>query len=501
MANHDTMLKDDARYHSFRHYQSVFPLPAWGSLAKWKKERKAVRAHLWLCSGLNEATRRWRPKGRVISTFEHEGLLIENISIETLPGLYVQGNLYRRKDLKGNRLPLVLNPHGHGDRSRSGGGKSAGTPPRAVNQAQQGFAAFAWSMIGMELDTKQLMHRTLLQGHNKQLCNLYGLSMFGLQLNNSMKVLDYLSARPDIDGARVGCTGASGGGTQTYYLAALDERVTVAAPCVMLSSHFQGGCVCENAPLLHLKYSTVHYAALIAPRPLLLSACTGDWTHHQREREYARLKELYELYGREDAIACFYQDERHNYNQRSREHVYAWLGRWLQDGSPTRKRIPESKTPAPKPEQLLVFDTPVPPRQRAFSSQAELETMWQRFHRKPASKEESLATLQLEVPGKKDLLVRGMTPRYAQRSGSLKSNHITYGRFSEDSSLSCHFVLPQRGKRCVIQVHDYKDLGEWRRAVNRPPKPVRDLLKAGHGVLLPLLFGQSGMPEARALCE
>ena len=492
----DAQLMDDARFYSFRHLRSVFPLPEWHGPAHWEEERQQIRQHLWLCSGLNSKTAAFKARGEVVRTFEHEGLVVENISIETLPGLYVQGNLYRPKRHEG-KLPLILNPHGHGMNSRTVPLSAFSVPHRAMNQALQGHAAFAWSMIGYEKDSMQLEHRSLLRGDDKKRCNLLGLSLFGLQLNNSIKVLDYLCSRDDMDTDRIGCTGESGGGTQTYYLAALDDRVKVAAPVAMLSGHFQGGCECENAPLLHLKYSTVHYAALIAPRPLLLCACTGDWTHHTREREYARLRDLYRLYGKEEAIDCFYLDETHNYNRATREAVYAWMKRWLQDETFSEKSLPESGKPVPAPEYLLVFDTPVPPYENAVSTKEALIEMWERLHSQPDPEENPGHTLNLDIPEESDILIRSMTPRYAYRSKTLAQNAMTYGRFSEDSSLACHFVLPDAGKRLLVIVRDWKSENQWQKTIEAPPKYVKQWIERGNGILLPLLFGQRGTPAVR----
>ena len=493
----DASLPVDARLYAFRNYQSVFPMPEWQSLAHWKKERQRIRRHLTLCSGLNDTTTAFEARGQVIRTFEHEGIVVENIRIETLPGLYVMGNLYRPPKPRG-KLPLILNPHGHGMYSRTVPLGVASVPHRAMNQAFLGFAAFAWSMVAHDKDAMHIEHRALLQGEEKRICNVMGLSMFGLQLNNAIKVLDYLYCRNDIDARRIGCTGESGGATQTYYLSALDERVKVAAPAVMLSGHFQGGCVCENAPLLHLRYSTVHYAALIAPRPLLLTGCTGDWTHHIREGEFASLRELYRLYGKADAIDCFYQDERHNYNRPSRERVYAWMVRWLKDRSFTEKRIPESEKPVPAPEKLLVHSTPVPPLKNAITSKDALIRLWTRLHDGPDADENTADTLNLEVPARADLLIRGMTPHYACGSKALNQNRIDYGRFSEDSSLTCRFVLPERGKPCFLILRDWEGDDAWRRFTDEPPVFVRQLIDSGAGVLLPSLFGTT---SKRATCS
>ena len=502
MATPDVSLPIDARLYAFRNYQSVFPMPEWGSLAEWKRDRKKIRKHLKLCAGLSDQTDAFRAKGRVIRTFDHEGIAVENIRIETLPGLYVMGNLYRPSGARG-KLPLVLNPHGHGVHSRTVPLRDGlfSVPHRSMNQALQGFAAFAWSMTAHEDDAMQIEHRGLLQGPEKRICNVLGLSMFGLQLNSSIKVLDYLLSRGDIDGRRVGCTGESGGATQTYYLAAVDDRVKVAAPCVMLSGHYQGGCVCENAPMLHLDYSTVHYVGLIAPRPLLLTGCTGDWTHHMREREFASLKELYQLYGKSEALGGLYQDESHNYNQASRERVYGWMNRWLKGGKPGEERIPESDKPVPGPEKLLVHTTPVPPVKGAVTTKQALIRMWRSLHVKPDREENASEALNLVYPDKADILVRNQTPRYAYRMGTLGGNQITYGRFSEDSSLTCRFVTPKRGKTCFLILRAWKSPDAWQRFAARPPKVVQQAVDEGHGVILPLLFGQRSAEEVQAYRE
>lgn len=489
MRTPDLSLPIDGRHYKFRNIQSVFPLPEWGTLAEWKRERRRIRQHLWLTTGLNDRTQAFRAKGRVIRTFEHEGIVIENIRVETLPGLYVMGNLYRPKNPKG-KLPLVLHPHGHGMHSRTEPRSHGSVPHRAMNHAFHGFAAFAWSMTAHAEDALQIPHRSFLSGKNKRVCNLVGLSSFGLQTNNSIKVLDYLLTRKDIDTRRVGCTGESGGGTQTYFLSALDERVKVAAPAVMLSGHFQGGCVCENTPLLHLDYGNIHYTALIAPRPLFLTGCTGDWTHHMRERELSSLKELYALYGKEDVIDGFYQDESHNYNRRSREHVLAWMTRHLVDSSFTQRRIPESRKPIPTRDQLLVHDTPVPPVDNAITSERALIGMWREHHGRPDREVNITDTLGLRTPSSDDLLVRNQTPRYAWREGTLADNRITYGRFSEESGLTCRFVLPKPRRKTLLILRAWRSEGAYNRFISRPPASISRAIAKGYGVVVPLLFGQ-----------
>ena len=136
----------------------------------------------------------------------------------------------------------------------------------------------------------------------------------------------------------IGATGESGGGTQTFLLAAVDERVAVAAPVNMISLHMQGGCLCENPPGLRLDTTNVEIAATIAPRPLLMISATGDWTAETLEVEYPAVRAIYALSGAEDRVARRPVQRRHNYNKDSREAMYAWMARWLQHAPPSEQR-------------------------------------------------------------------------------------------------------------------------------------------------------------------
>jgi hypothetical protein len=146
---------------------------------------------------------------------------------------------------------------------------------------------------------------------------------------NSLRAIDYLISLDEVDKNRIAVTGASGGGTQTYGIMAVDERVKVAAPVNMLSAHFQGGCLCENAANLRIGFSNLEYAALMAPRPLMMVSCTGDWTAETLRVEYPALRSIYELYNQPERLGVVQIDAGHNYNRQSREAVYAWFGRWM----------------------------------------------------------------------------------------------------------------------------------------------------------------------------
>jgi dienelactone hydrolase len=130
-----------------------------------------------------------------------------------------------------------------------------------------------------------------------------------------------------VDKERINATGASGGGTQTFLLAAVDDRVKATAPVNMISAIMQGGCVCENAPGLRLGTSNLEFGAMAAPRPLLMVSATGDWTRNTPREEYPAIRGIYELFGKPDQIEQVQIDEKHNYNDLSREAVYRFLAR------------------------------------------------------------------------------------------------------------------------------------------------------------------------------
>ena len=123
---------------------------------------------------------------------------------------------------------------------------------------------FSYDMIGYNDSGKQIKHH---YGGARE--GLWGLSAMALQLWNGVRAVDFLQSLPDVDPKQIGCTGASGGGTQTFMLTAIDERIRVSAPVNMISAHMQGGCLCENAPNLRLTLSNLEIGAMMAPRPLL----------------------------------------------------------------------------------------------------------------------------------------------------------------------------------------------------------------------------------------
>ncbi len=289
----------------------------------------------------------------VFDDLKRDDYIVSKVYFESLPGLFVTGNLYR--PVGDGPFPAILSPHGHWAYGRLENSATASVPGRAINLARQGFVVFTYDMMGYN-DSWQLEHRAF--GGQRE--KLWGLSMAGLQLWNGIRGLDFLESLPYVQRDKIGATGASGGGTQVFLLAAIDQRVAVSAPVNMISLHMQGGCLCENQPGLRIDTNNVEIAATIAPRPLLMVSATGDWTSNTLEREYPAVRALYALQGAPDRVHAVRFEAPHNYNVQSREAVYAWMARWLQNAPPNVRREERPFTADPLPDLLVFHKRPVP---------------------------------------------------------------------------------------------------------------------------------------------
>jgi hypothetical protein len=181
---------------------------------------------------------------------------------------------------------------------------------------------------------------------------LWSFSVLGLQLWNGIRALDFLESLPEVNRTRIGASGASGGGTQTFLLAAVDDRVRVSVPATMVSHFMQGGDNCENTAGLRLDHSNVEFAAMAAPRPMLLVSATGDWTRDTPRVEFPAIRGIYRLLGAEDRLSHVQFHALHNFNREGREASYAFFARWLKG---VEEQPRESGGAVESPANLLVW--------------------------------------------------------------------------------------------------------------------------------------------------
>jgi dienelactone hydrolase len=232
-----------------------------------------------------------------------------------------------------------------------------------------GCVVFHYDMVGYA-DSKPLDHRN---GLTDVAAELWLQNELGLQTWNSIRALDFLTSLPEVDANRIGVTGASGGGTQTFMLCALDPRPTVAFPAVMVSTAMQGGCVCENASYLRNGISNITIAALFAPKPLAMSGA-DDWTIDIETKGLPELKQVYSLFDQADHVnAVCYPQFGHNYNQVSREMMFDWFNQHLGLDQPAPVKQTDFKPLTI--EELTVFNAEHPLPADALSAEKLRELM------------------------------------------------------------------------------------------------------------------------------
>ena len=345
-----------------------FPMTPSANRASWEARRKELREQVLVATGLWPMPEKTPLRPVIHGKIDRDDYTIEKVFFASFPGHYVSGNLYRPKVANGTH-PGVLCPHGHWANGRfyDAGEKAAQEQiaqgaektmegaryplqARCAQLARMGCVVFHYDMVG-NADSQQIPHR---EGFTDAQAELRSQSFMGLQTYNSVRALDFLVSLPDVDPKRIGVTGASGGGTQTFILCAVDDRPAVAFPAVMVSTAMQGGCVCENCSHLRRGTGNIELAALFAPKPLAMSGA-DDWTIDIERKGLPQLKATYRLYDAEDRVMarCFPQF-KHNYNQVSRELMYNWFNKYLQLGLP-EPVVERPFVPVP-PGELSVFD-------------------------------------------------------------------------------------------------------------------------------------------------
>lgn len=336
---------DDRGQHA-RHTDTIFTMPEFHSVAEWEAYAATLRKQVALSSGLYPLPEKTPLNAEVTGKITHEDYTVEKVKFEAYPGYFVTGNLY--KPVGAGPFPGMVNPHGHWTTGRLEDAELGSVPGRAITQARMGIVAFTYDMIGYN-DSQQFPHNW---GTEKE--KLWGIHPFALQLWGSVRAVDFLQTLPEVMPDRIGCTGASGGGTQTFALTAIDSRIQASAPVNMISSRMQGGCLCENAPILRMTNSNMEIGALMAPKPLLMVSASGDWTRETPRVEYPALKSIYALYDAEDRIKNVHVTADHNYNKDSREAMYRFMGRWLLNEPGWESYVEPPFTVEPK-EALRLF--------------------------------------------------------------------------------------------------------------------------------------------------
>ena len=491
---------NDARGAPPRDLNTPYTFPGY-TKAEWTEKAAALRQQIRVANGLVPTHEPTPLNAEIFGRIEREDYSVEKVYFEPFPGFFTTGNLYRPLGKTGP-FPGIVSPHGHWGRGRLENIERGSIPGRCINFAKQGYVIFAYDMLGYNDSGKQIDHR---YGGTRE--GLWGLSTMGLQLQNSISSIDFLESLPDVDSKRIGCTGASGGGTQTFILTAVDERIKVSAPVNMISATMQGGCLCENAPNLRLDVSNIEIGALMAPRPLLLVSATGDWTVKTPTVEYPAIRSIYAHFNAEDKVHQVQVDAEHNYNQESREAVYAWFAKWFL-GAEDTSAFKEAAFEVEPDEALLAFSEREMPahalKQEAFLPAWMTRSQQALEKRKPTNaaefqmfREELGSGLQhalgLQIPKITDVTL--VEPEGAFRTTyqtNLSAKHLVIGRKGIGDAIPAILFSPepQVGHDPIVLIVHPEGKEQLIDSETGEPLPlIMDLLGADRKVLIIDVFG------------
>ncbi len=357
---------EDIRLQPPKDLNGYFPFNPPSSLSEWDVRRDQVRRRILVAEGLWPMPTKTPLNPVVHGKVEGDGFTVEKVYFESAPGFFVTGSLWKPKVIKGT-VPGVMFAHGHWQDARlalsddeavrkeiAAGGERFERGGKSIFQslciqlARMGCVVWQWDMLS-DSDSiqfsREIVHKFAKQRPEANKTENWGLyspqaeshlqSIMGLQTWNAVRGLDFLLSLPEVDPERTAITGASGGGTQTMLLAAIDDRIKLSFPCVMVSTSMQGGCTCENASLLRIGTGNVEFAGLFAPKPQGMNTA-NDWTKELSTKGFPDLQKLYTTFGKKDNVMLQRGEHfPHNYNAVTRSAFYTFVNKHFNLGQPS----------------------------------------------------------------------------------------------------------------------------------------------------------------------
>jgi len=293
---------------------------------------------------------------RVLGALKRQGYRIEKLVFESRPDVWATANVYVPDPVKG-KLPAVLVVHGHW----AGARRDPVVQARCLGLVKLGFLVLAVDAFGAG-------ERYTAPAPGTYHGALYGSTLWptghtllGMQVYDNQRAVDYLRSRSEVDGDRLGVTGASGGGNQTMYAGALDERLKAVVPVCSVGTYqayLQAACcVCEVLPGALRFAEEGDVLAMVAPRALMVINATRDafqFSVGEAARSIARARPVFKLLDAAEKLQHTTFESGHAYSRPMREAMYGWMTRWLKNEG-TGKPIPEPKHEIEKPEDLSCY--------------------------------------------------------------------------------------------------------------------------------------------------
>ena len=325
------------REHSWRRRQK---LASFASRADWEEHCRSVGERFR--AALGPMPDRTPLHSQCTGALERDGYVVEKLVIESQPNFYVTANLYRPPEVQ-EPAPAILNPVGHWADSKAEGVVQA----RGIGLARRGYVALIYDPLGQgersqywdtETDSDPIPVSTSQHASVSNPCYLIGQTVINHMVWDGVRMLDYLETRPEVDAGRIGCTGASGGGTYTMFTTAFDPRIRAAVPVCAISSYERLlseeriGEQCQNpAATYRDDLDMADLLMCTAPTAVQIIVTTYDFFPLVGAREvYLDLKNCYSGLGIPLRANLVEEPAHHDYNKTMREAMYAWFDRWLE---------------------------------------------------------------------------------------------------------------------------------------------------------------------------
>jgi dienelactone hydrolase len=278
----------------------------------------------------------------ILGTVARAGYAIERLTFQSRPGVRVTANLYRPEPVD-KPCPAVLSVHGHWAWARI----DPHVQPRCIALAKLGYVVLCVDAFGSGERAIEPGPGTYHGGLTGASLLPAGTPLIGLQVNDNRRAVDYLISRPEVDPGRLAVTGASGGGNQTLYAGATDDRLKAVIPVCGIGTYDSylktACCMCEVNNGGAVYATTADLLAMVAPRALLVISAKNDalqFSVAEAAKSVAQARERFRLLGQDAKIRHLTVDSGHDYNAPMREAMYGWVEKWLSnrgDGGPIKE--------------------------------------------------------------------------------------------------------------------------------------------------------------------
>jgi dienelactone hydrolase/pimeloyl-ACP methyl ester carboxylesterase len=335
---------------------------------EWQERRVKLRQSMFEAMGESaESTSDRGLEPRILGTLKLDGYTIEKLIFQSRPYVWVTASAYVPMGVKG-KVPAVLVVHGHW----AGARRDPVVQARCLGLVKLGFFVLAVDAFGSgeryTAPAKGTYHGAL---YGATLWPT-GHTLLGMQVYDNRRAVDYLQSRPEVDGSKIGITGASGGGNQSMYAGAVDERIGCVVPVCSVGTYQAylraACCVCELLPGALRFTEEGDVLGLVAPRALMVINATQDafqFSVGEAKKSLARAESIFKLYGASEKVCHATFESPHAYNQAMREAMYGWMTRWLK-GEGKGDPIPEPAHKVETWEDLACFPDPKTDRPKGF---------------------------------------------------------------------------------------------------------------------------------------